>query len=58
MPKTDLKSGKVRQWTERYQWPLGIAVLLLIAEVLMPEQSPRPREPRRTTASTGRTVEA
>ena len=58
MPKTDLKSGKIRQWTERFQWPLGIAVLLLIAEVLMPEQSPRPREPRRTTAPTGRTVEA
>lgn len=38
LPKADLKSGRQRQWIERFQWPLGLAILLLIAEIMLPEQ--------------------
>jgi Ca-activated chloride channel family protein len=38
LPKADLKSGKKRQWIERFQWPLGFAILLLMVEILLPEQ--------------------
>ena len=41
LPKTDIKSGKSRQWIERFQWPLGFAILLLMIEVILPEQSAR-----------------
>ena len=44
LPKSDLKSGKKRQWIERFQWPLGLGILLLMVEILLPEQ-------RRTVAS-------
>ncbi len=44
LPKADLKSGKKRQWIERFQWPLGLGILLLMVEILLPEQ-------RRTVAS-------
>ena len=38
LPKTDFRSGKSRQWIERFQWPLGFAILLLVLEILLPEQ--------------------
>ncbi len=38
LPKTDFRSGKSRQWIERFQWPLGFAILLLMLEILVPEQ--------------------
>jgi Ca-activated chloride channel homolog len=41
LPKADIKSGKSRQWIERFQWPLGFAILLLMAEVVLPEQAAR-----------------
>jgi len=37
MPRTAVRTGKTRQWHERFQWPLGLAILLLISEFLMPE---------------------
>ncbi|MCW5559351.1 MAG: hypothetical protein KIT22_16165, partial [Verrucomicrobiae bacterium] len=42
LPRTAVRAGKTRQWFERFQWPLGMAILLLIFEFLMPEH-------RRTT---------
>lgn len=38
LPKADLKAGKKRQWIERFQWPLGLGILLLMVEILLPEQ--------------------
>jgi Ca-activated chloride channel family protein len=38
LPRADLKAGKKRQWIERFQWPLGLGILLLMFEVLLPEQ--------------------
>ena len=32
-----MKAGRTRQWFERFQWPLGMGIVLLILEVLMPE---------------------
>lgn len=37
LPRTAVRAGKTRQWYERFQWPLGLAILLLISEFLLPE---------------------
>lgn len=37
LPRSTVKAGKTRQWFERFQWPLGLGIVLLILEVLMPE---------------------
>ncbi|KAB2663188.1 MAG: VWA domain-containing protein [Verrucomicrobia bacterium] len=37
LPRGDFAGGKVRQWHERFQWPLALAVVLLLAEFLYPE---------------------
>ena len=37
LPRTAVKAGKSRQWFERFQWPLGLGIVLLILEVLLPE---------------------
>ena len=58
MPKTDFKSGKTRQWMERFQWPLGFAILLLMVEVALPEQKPRPRTHRPASMKTDELVNA
>lgn len=54
LPKTDFRSGKSRQWIERFQWPLGFAILLLLLEFLLPEQNgarQRPVKSPRTTVN-------
>ncbi len=38
LPRGDFAGGKVRQWHERFQWPLAFTVLLLLTEFLFPEQ--------------------
>ena len=38
LPRGDFAGGKVRQWHERFQWPLVFTILLLMAEFLFPEQ--------------------
>jgi Ca-activated chloride channel homolog len=43
LPKSEHQDKLVKQYHERFQWPLGVAVLLLIIEMLFPE---RKREPR------------
>ncbi len=31
-----LESGKIKVWEDRYQWPLALALIALIAELIMP----------------------
>ncbi len=40
LPKSDLASQRVRRYHERYQWLLGAALLLLLAEMFVPERKP------------------
>jgi Ca-activated chloride channel family protein len=43
LPKTQHEEKFVRRYHERYHWPLAIAIVLLLVEMLFPE---RKREPR------------
>jgi Ca-activated chloride channel family protein len=48
MPKSESKEKLVRRFHEQFQWPLAMAVLLLLAEIFLPErkskaQSPKPK---------------
>ncbi len=45
MPKTSTKGGRLRQAVERFQWPLALAVGLLVLEILFPERSGRANRP-------------
>jgi hypothetical protein len=38
LPKTELSAKRLQRFHERYQWPLGLAVLLLILELFLPER--------------------
>jgi Ca-activated chloride channel homolog len=38
LPKSDLSSQRVKRHHERYQWLLGMAIVLLLAEMLLPER--------------------
>jgi Ca-activated chloride channel family protein len=38
LPKSDLSSRWSRQYHERFQWPLGLAILLLVLEMFLPER--------------------
>lgn len=38
MPKSDSQEKLVRRAIDRFRWPLGLAVVLLIAEMLLPER--------------------
>lgn len=48
LPKADRQAKLVKRYHERFHWPLGIAIALLIAEMLLPE-AVRPR--KRSTAT-------
>jgi Ca-activated chloride channel family protein len=41
LPRSEGKEKLVKRYHERYHWPLGLAIVLLLAEILIPE---RPRE--------------
>ncbi len=41
LPRSRQKSGSQREWIERFQWPLGLAILLLAIEVVLPERAIR-----------------
>ena len=43
LPKGEFSGGRVRQWRERFQWPLALALALMALEVILPEH----RTPRR-----------
>jgi len=38
LPKSDAQEKVVRQKEERYHWPLGLAMILLVVEMLFPER--------------------
>jgi Ca-activated chloride channel family protein len=38
LPKTVGKEKLIKQYHEQYQWPLAAAILLLLAEILLPER--------------------
>jgi len=38
LPKSDLTARLLRQYHERYQWPLALAILLLTAELFLPQR--------------------
>jgi len=41
LPKSESKERVMRRYHEQFQWPLTIAILLLIAEFLLPERKSR-----------------
>jgi Ca-activated chloride channel family protein len=43
LPKVERQEQFVRQYHERYHWPLAVAIILLLTELLFPE---RKREPK------------
>ncbi len=50
LPRNDGQEKLVKRYHERFHWPLAMAILLLLIEILIPESS---RKPRSTQASTG-----
>jgi Ca-activated chloride channel homolog len=46
LPKTEHQEKFVRQYHERYHWPLAVAIVLLLVEILFPERKRvRPARP-------------
>ena len=43
LPKSESATRTIRQYHERFQWFIGAAILLLLAEMLFPERSQSPR---------------
>jgi Ca-activated chloride channel family protein len=39
LPKSDAATREIRLYHERYHWPLAVAILLLAAEMIMPERA-------------------
>lgn len=48
LPKREFTAKLVKRLHEKYHWPLGLAVLLLIAEIFIPERSRRTAPVRRS----------
>jgi Ca-activated chloride channel family protein len=40
LPKTDIASKRLRRFHERFQWPLGLALVLVVIELFVPERRP------------------
>ena len=57
LPKSESTEKLVKQYRERYHWPLGLGLLLLIVEVLLPERKREPRQ-KSATAKTGGSTSA
>src|SRR6266540_181004 len=53
LPKSEISSRLIRRYQERFQWPLALAIVLLLAEILLPD-----RKPVKRTEPTGRGVAA
>jgi len=46
LPKGTVVGTRMRQWQERFQWPLFLALLLLGVDALFPEARRKTRETR------------
>jgi Ca-activated chloride channel homolog len=46
LPKTSSQERLVKRYNERFQWPLGLAALLLVAEMFFPERRRSPQSVR------------
>lgn len=51
LPKTDTNTKLTKVYRERFYWPLGLALLCLIAEMFLPERK-RPRCPEKPVSKT------
>ena len=40
LPKTEKSTSRVKRYHERYQWLLGLAIVLLVTEMFLPERKP------------------
>ena len=38
MPKSEHSSQRLRRYHEHYAWPLGLAIFLLLVEMVVPER--------------------
>jgi Ca-activated chloride channel family protein len=56
LPTSEISSKLVRHLNEQFHWPLGIAIALLLAEMLLPP-APKKRGKARTSAGAGKTAE-
>jgi Ca-activated chloride channel family protein len=56
LPRTEGKEKLAKRLQERYHWPLGIAIALLLAEMLFPERRPEPRARAEKAAPTQRVL--
>jgi Ca-activated chloride channel family protein len=45
LPKTTTSTKMLRRFHERYQWPLALAIVLLVAEILLPDRKRRRSRP-------------
>ena len=51
LPKSESKEKIVRRYHEQFQWPLAAALILLIAEFLLPERTPSRRRSNQVAAA-------
>jgi Ca-activated chloride channel homolog len=51
LPKSELASKLIRRYHERYHWPLGAAILLLLVELLLPRGRRQPSSPTARAAA-------
>jgi hypothetical protein len=50
LPKSQHQEKFVRRYHERYHWPLALAIVLLLAEMLFPERKRAARQKRTASA--------
>jgi len=56
LPKAEFATKQIQRYHERYQWFLGLAMMLLVMEMLMPEQRRAVRSPGRPDGATAETA--
>jgi Ca-activated chloride channel family protein len=51
LPKSEHQEKLIKQYHERYQWPLSVAIVLLVFEMLLPERKHEPKTKPETQAT-------